>query len=191
MMPNLPNMGVERDLFSFKEFFENSDFRTDGLKIYPTLVIRGTQLYEMWKKGIYKNPITSLDLVPTFVELAGGKITNKDKLDGVNIFPYITNEIEGLPHQTMMWRFTISAGIRKGNWKLVRLPDRIPLLFNLDNDPSEQDNVALKNMDLVKSMLKELGDWDVSTPHILFLEGARWRRNQLDLYDKQYQLEQP
>ena len=65
------------------------------------------------------------------------------------------------------------------------------LLFNLDNDPSEQDNVALKNMDLVKSMLKELGDWDVSTPHILFLEGARWRRNQLDLYDKEYQLEQP
>ena len=44
---------------------------------------------------------------------------------------------------------------------------------------------------LIFSMLKELGDWDVSTPHILFLEGARWRRNQLDLYDKQYQLEQP
>ena len=82
-------------------------------------------------------------------------------------------------------------GIRKGKWKLDRLPDRIPLLFNLDNDPSEQDNIALENLDLVKSMLKELGDWDVSTPHILFLEGARWRRNQLDLYDKQYQLEQP
>ena len=82
-------------------------------------------------------------------------------------------------------------GIRKGSWKLVRLPDRLPLLFNLDNDPSEQNNVALENLDLVKSMLKELGDWDVSTPHILFLEGARWRRNQLDLYDKQYQLEHP
>ena len=123
--------------------------------------------------------------------MAGGKITKKDKLDGVNIFAYITYENEGLPHQTMMWRFTISAGIRKGNWKLVRLPDRIPLLFNLNNDPSEQDNVALENMDLVRSMLKELGDWDVSTPHILFLEGSRWRRNQLDLYDKEYQLDQP
>ena len=146
---------------------------------------------EKLKKGIYRNPITSLDLVPTFVELAGGKITKKDKLDGVNIFPYITNETQEVPHQTMMWRFTISAGIRKGNWKLIRLPDRIPLLFNLDNDPSEQNNIALENMDLVKSMLKELGDWDVSTPHILFLEGARWKRNQLGLYDKEYQLEQP
>lgn len=55
MMPDLPNMGVERDLESFKEFFESPDFRTDGLKIYPTLVIRGTQLYELWKKGIYRN----------------------------------------------------------------------------------------------------------------------------------------
>ena len=51
LMPNLPNMDVERDYESFKEFFNNSDFRTDGLKIYPTLVIRGTILYEMWKKG--------------------------------------------------------------------------------------------------------------------------------------------
>lgn len=55
MMPDLPNMGVERDLESFKEFFENPDFRPDGLKIYPTMVIRGTQLYEMWKKGQYRN----------------------------------------------------------------------------------------------------------------------------------------
>ena len=146
---------------------------------------------EKLKKGIYNNTITSLDLMPTFVELAGGKINKKDKLDGVNIFPYVNKEIQGLPHQTMMWRFTISAGIRKGSWKLVRLPDRLPLLFNLDNDPSEQNNVALENLDLVKSMLKELGGWDVSTPHILFLEGARWRRNQLDLYEKEYQLEQP
>jgi len=55
MMPDLPSMGAERDLESFKEFFENPDFRTDGLKIYPTLVIRGTQLYEMWKEGKYRN----------------------------------------------------------------------------------------------------------------------------------------
>lgn len=55
MMPDLPNMGLERDLESFREFFENPMFRSDGLKIYPTLVIRGTGLYELWKAGKYKN----------------------------------------------------------------------------------------------------------------------------------------
>lgn len=55
MMPDLPNMGMERDLEGFREYFENPLFRTDGLKIYPTLVIRGTGLYELWKTGQYKN----------------------------------------------------------------------------------------------------------------------------------------
>jgi len=55
MMPDLPNMGRERDLDGFREYFENPKFRSDGLKIYPTLVIRGTGLYELWKTGNYKN----------------------------------------------------------------------------------------------------------------------------------------
>jgi len=146
---------------------------------------------EKLKSGVYSKAITSLDLAPTFVALAGGKATKKDKFDGVNLFPYLSNEKNENPHETLMWRFTISGGIRKGNWKLVRLPDRLPLLFNLDKDPSEQNNVAETHLDLVQSLLKELGDWDVSTPHVLFLEGSKWRRNQLDLYDKSYQLKQP
>ena len=65
MMPDLPNVGMERDLESFREFFENPDFRTDGLKLYPTLVIRGTGLYELWRTGKYKNyaPERLVDLV--------------------------------------------------------------------------------------------------------------------------------
>lgn len=41
MMPDLPNVGWERDIEAFREFFENPAFRADGLKLYPTLVIRG------------------------------------------------------------------------------------------------------------------------------------------------------
>ncbi|EGF79054.1 hypothetical protein BATDEDRAFT_90184 [Batrachochytrium dendrobatidis JAM81] len=55
MMPDLPNVGMERDLEQFKEYFENPAFRSDGLKLYPTLVIRGTGLYELWRTGRYKN----------------------------------------------------------------------------------------------------------------------------------------
>jgi len=55
MMPNLPNTDMERDVLQFSEFFSNPRYRADGLKIYPTLVIRGTGLYELWKKGKYAN----------------------------------------------------------------------------------------------------------------------------------------
>ena len=54
-MPDLPNVPLERDLEQFVEFFENPAFRPDGLKIYPTLVIRGTGLYELWRTGRYKS----------------------------------------------------------------------------------------------------------------------------------------
>ena len=65
MMPDLPNVGLERDLYQFEEYFESPAFRTDGLKLYPTLVIRGTGLYELWRTGRYKNytPNVLIDLV--------------------------------------------------------------------------------------------------------------------------------
>ncbi len=54
MMPGLPGSSPEKDFLAFKEIFENPDFRPDMLKIYPTLVVKGTELYEMWKRGEYE-----------------------------------------------------------------------------------------------------------------------------------------
>lgn len=71
MMPDLPNMGLERDIEGFIEFFENPLFRPDGLKLYPTLVIRGTGLYELWKSGRYKSypPSVLIDLIARILAL--------------------------------------------------------------------------------------------------------------------------
>ncbi|KAG2434395.1 hypothetical protein HYH02_012407 [Chlamydomonas schloesseri] len=71
MMPDLPAVGWERDVECFREFFENPHFRTDGLKLYPTLVIRGTGLYELWKRGLYRNypPDKLVDLVARVLAL--------------------------------------------------------------------------------------------------------------------------
>ncbi|MCP4121916.1 MAG: hypothetical protein GY751_09200 [Bacteroidetes bacterium] len=149
-----------------------------------------------WPKGIkagssYENPVTALDLTPTFVELAGGKIVPEDKMDGVNIYPYLSGEKVADPNQQLKWRFTISASIREGDWKLIRLPDRLPMLYNLKEDIAEQHDVADQHRDRVVRMLKALGDWDVSAPQPLYLEGDQWRRVQVDSYDVEYQLTQP
>ncbi|KAI1897821.1 hypothetical protein AGOR_G00087210 [Albula goreensis] len=71
MMPDLPNVGMERDVEQFIEFFENPAFRPDGMKLYPTLVIRGTGLYELWKTGRYKSytPSALVDLVARILAL--------------------------------------------------------------------------------------------------------------------------
>jgi elongator complex protein 3 len=54
MMPGLPGSDEERDIESFYTIFEKPWFKPDMIKIYPTLTIKGTKLYEMWKSGEYE-----------------------------------------------------------------------------------------------------------------------------------------
>lgn len=143
------------------------------------------------KQGeIYGENISSLDLTPTFIKLAGGN-TQDNGFTGKDLMPYLQGDISGAVHDDMFWRFTISAVIREGDWKLIRLPDRLPQLYNTAEDVSETNDLSLEYPEITRRLLKKLGDWDVSQPHPLFLEGAKWRRNQLNSYDMEYQLAQP
>ncbi len=58
MMPGLPGSSPGRDLEGFRTIFEDPRFRPDMLKIYPTLVIKGTRLYDWWRAGDYE-PIST------------------------------------------------------------------------------------------------------------------------------------
>jgi len=49
-MPGLPGSTPERDLELSHQLFEDERFRPDGLKLYPTLVVRGSEL-ENWYQG--------------------------------------------------------------------------------------------------------------------------------------------
>jgi len=53
VMPGLPGSSKEKDIASFKKMFDAPEFKPDMLKFYPTLVIPGTGLYDMWKDGKY------------------------------------------------------------------------------------------------------------------------------------------
>ncbi|MFH0972201.1 MAG: tRNA uridine(34) 5-carboxymethylaminomethyl modification radical SAM/GNAT enzyme Elp3 [Candidatus Micrarchaeota archaeon] len=66
MMPGLfatPKM----DVGYFKKLFTDPSFQPDMLKIYPTLVMPGTELYEMWKKGDY-TPYTADEAAEVIAE---------------------------------------------------------------------------------------------------------------------------
>jgi elongator complex protein 3 len=67
MMPGLPGSNWERDLEDLRRIFEEEDLRPDYLKIYPTLVIEGTGLYEMWRRGEYK-ALTNEDAIELLAE---------------------------------------------------------------------------------------------------------------------------
>ncbi len=54
MMPGLPGMDPTKDREDFRSLFSDERFRPDMMKIYPCLVMRGTPLYDEWKRGEYR-----------------------------------------------------------------------------------------------------------------------------------------
>lgn len=53
-MPGLPGSTPEHDLEMARILFDNPDFRPDGLKLYPTMVVSGTPLEAWYRQGIYQ-----------------------------------------------------------------------------------------------------------------------------------------
>jgi elongator complex protein 3 len=68
IMPGLPGSNFDRDIEMVREIFSNPDFMPDMLKIYPTLVMEGTGLYEQWRRGLYK-PLTDEEAVELISEM--------------------------------------------------------------------------------------------------------------------------
>jgi elongator complex protein 3 len=53
-MPGLPGSNAEKDLALSQALFDDERFRPDGIKIYPTMVIQGTELERWFKEGKYQ-----------------------------------------------------------------------------------------------------------------------------------------
>ncbi len=68
IMPGLPGSGRDDDVESFKRMFEDEKFKPDMLKIYPTLVVNPSLLYEKWKRGKYK-PLDTNDAIDLIAEM--------------------------------------------------------------------------------------------------------------------------
>lgn len=68
LMPGLPGSNRKRDIERFREIFDSEDFRPDQIKIYPTQVIRGSELEQWYKKGKYR-PYSDDELVGLLVQL--------------------------------------------------------------------------------------------------------------------------
>ena len=54
MMPGQPGMSAEMCLEDFRRIFEDSKWRPDYLKIYPTLVVEGTVTYDWWREDEFE-----------------------------------------------------------------------------------------------------------------------------------------
>jgi elongator complex protein 3 len=67
-MPGLPGSTPEHDLELARQLFDDERFRPDGLKLYPTLVIRGSEL-ESWYRDSRYQPYGNEEMVDLLIDI--------------------------------------------------------------------------------------------------------------------------
>jgi len=123
------------------------------------------------KPGVYDQLVIQLDATATALAIAGAKA---DKVEGVNLLPFLTGEKSGTPHDALCWRFGQQMAIRAGDYKLVRYDSnadtrtgaRQPVtavkLYNLANDIGESKDLAMVHPDKVKELQAKWDAWNQS-----------------------------
>jgi arylsulfatase A-like enzyme len=132
--------------------------------------------YTMWEGGVrlpymviwkgklpanktYDFPVIQLDVMPTCIAAAGGKVDPAWKLDGVDLLPYLRGDNAKRPHETLYWRIDGMWAIRHGDMKLCHpVADKAPpMLFDLSSDVGETKDLAQARPEEVRALQ---GLWD-------------------------------
>ena len=134
-----------------------------------------------WPNHIPENSIdsisvvSSVDFIPTLTTLCGFSNDDKLKLDGEDMSSsWLASPKKRTKPLFWEWRFGIVGrpldkspmlAMRQDKWKLLMNPDRSRVeLYDLINDPTELDNRALDEPQLVKEMSATLLSWKSHLP---------------------------
>ena len=143
--------------------------RVPGIAYFPKRIQPNTRI---------KAPAMGIDWLPTISEFTGSGLPEK-KIDGASLVPLLTGTTTKAPHENFFFYYRTNElhAVRHKNWKLY-VPhtyrslngregtnDGFPIpyemntietaaLFDLDNDPSEQIDVAKQNPEMVIKITK-------------------------------------
>jgi arylsulfatase A-like enzyme len=109
-------------------------------------------------------PIISMDWLPTFVALAGGRQDPAHPSDGVDIRPALAGA--GMPDRPLFWRYGHKAqrAHRLGAYKYLKINDN-EFLFDVVADPLERANLKDRQPDRFAAMKAAWEQWDAGMLH--------------------------
>lgn len=111
--------------------------------------------------------LTTLDILPTFAALAGAELPQDRVLDGVDQTALVTGVTEESARDTFYyyprdrlaavrsgpWKMLLARGKPRWHWGPDRAPIEAPLLYNLDVDPGETEDLAMARPELLRRLL--------------------------------------
>jgi arylsulfatase A-like enzyme len=102
----------------------------------------------------FDQPVHHFDVYATAAAAAGVPLPEDRKMDGVDLVPFVDGTDEGVPHETLFWTQDHYRVVLHQGWKLQRNgpDDEFVWLFDLNEDPTEQRNLADQRADKVREL---------------------------------------
>ncbi len=171
-----PRPGDNTPLRAYKGSLYEGGVRSCAFANWPGHIPAGVRV---------KEPMHVIDWYPTFVKLAGGSLEQKTALDGLDVWPMLTQATPS-PHDAILCvQAPDRAAVRMGDWKLLMNPseniaDSLPedeapakaarkraqrkrpvnaesyVLYNLAADVGETTDLAAKEPERVSAMRAKL-----------------------------------
>ena len=142
--------------------------------------------------SVCDTPVTGVDYLPTFAQLAGANLPTRQPVDGQSILPLMLGKpalenrsifwhyplyLAGSQYNQVVnvygtdmpyWRATPCSVIRQGDWKLMQFFEDDSLkLFNLKKDLGEKNNLIHSEPERAAMLLKELRAWQKRTEAVI------------------------
>jgi len=165
--PPTANASNNAPLSGGKGSIQEGGIRVPFLMQWPAVIPQGIT---------YRHPAISLDVFPTCVAAAQGRLPRDLGLDGVDLVPYVTGKKRGAPHERLYWTWHEGATIRSDEWKLVKPKDGPVRLYDLSKDLGETTDVSEDQLKLVKKLTKALEEWEANLKPPLWGRAQRPRR---------------
>ena len=133
--------------------------------ISTPLIISGPGVADSGAGSIQHEPVTLLDLAPTFLELAGAKPLTEIRghkappLDGESLAGLLAGHANWRRERPLLWEHEGNRAIRLGKWKLVSEYNKPWELYDMIADRTELNNLADRHPQLVADLAGQWEDW--------------------------------
>lgn len=146
--PGAWNGSLNLPLIGEKGMLTDGGTRTPFVAAWPGTIPAGQ---------VFEKPVINLDVAATAVALAGSP--HDDKLDGVNLVPFLTGQATTDPHDALYWRWRSQAAVLEFPWKFIRLGPSEQFLFDVTSPAGETKNLLAEHPEIAARLDAKLKTW--------------------------------
>tara|TARA_B100000579_G_scaffold352807_1_gene307320 strand:- start:6830 stop:8239 length:1410 start_codon:yes stop_codon:yes gene_type:complete len=129
-----------------------------------------------WPKNIragikYDKPIIALDIFATVASAAKAEKYIKNKIDGVNLLPYLNGDKNESPHEYLYWKNPDKDidVVRDERYKYLRIKNE-EYVFDLKNDMSEESNIIDSSKPIYERLKSKFKEWEKDMIDPIFMD---------------------